>query len=101
MVGQPITLDLNSPPTCRASVADDRASVLAKLGPDPRTGGKAKDVNAEVVSHKRIVVGRHLGGNPGNGASTGPTLGSVSQVGSDRFRRCVNLFRVGRSHKEI
>ena len=44
VVGRDVSIDLNGPSTCRVITPDVREEVVAKLGPDPLSGGKESEV---------------------------------------------------------
>jgi endonuclease-8 len=55
MVGPDWALDLNGPTTCRVIDSETRQAVVERLGPDPLSGGKKKQVWLNLSSSKKPV----------------------------------------------
>ena len=56
MVAPEMTLDLRGPTRCRVIDADERAAVIAKLGPDPLAGGRKSDVRRNLTGSSKPIA---------------------------------------------
>lgn len=59
MIAGDVTIDLNGPTTCAVIGPDEKAELIAKLGPDPLAGGKKADV-WKLVSQSSKPIGALL-----------------------------------------
>jgi endonuclease-8 len=59
MIGSDTTIDLNGPTTCAVIGLEQKAELIAKLGPDPLAGGKKSDV-WKLVSQSSKPIGALL-----------------------------------------
>ena len=55
LVGSRAAIDLTGPTTCRVIDSPERLAVIAKLGPDPRAGGRAKDVWPKISASSKPI----------------------------------------------
>jgi endonuclease VIII len=56
MIADNATIDLNGPTTCQVIGPDEKAALIAKLGPDPLAGGKKSDVWKRVSQSPKPIA---------------------------------------------